>query len=124
MKKLLILPLLPLVITSCTTKIKFTNNTRAGGYAMGENITLKFTFKPTEKAPDRILVNILETKTGSMYTLNVPKGKCGEVCEYTTKWQGKKPDGSWPAGGKYLVYAMIGASQLVYSDTVEFGLAD
>jgi hypothetical protein len=108
MTRILLLLMAATILLSCSVKLKFSNTTRPGGYAMGENVTLKFSISPANKAPDRILVNILETKTGSMYTLQVDKGRCGDACEYATKWQGRKPDGSWPVGGKYLVFAMAG----------------
>jgi len=108
---------------SCENKLALTNNTRAGGYALGERVALRFSLSKTEQPPDSIDVSILERKTGYSYSFKAGLDNCDTLCGYSAVWDGRKPDGRWPSGGPYLVYAST-QNHTVYSDTVEIGLAD
>ncbi len=109
---------------SCREKYEITNNTRPGGYALGERISLKFSLSGNDDFPDSLSVHVLEKKTGYTYLARALRGECDDVCHYECIWDGRKPDGSWPAGGRYLVCAFAELNGMVYSDTVLIGLAD
>ncbi len=116
--------LLTTVIFSCSKHPALRNQTRAAGYAKGENILLTFKTKEAGSLPDSIQAFVLEKKTGYEYVLWAKKGACDSLCSYSTFWDGRKPDGSWPLGGAYLVYAKSVNHTSVYSDTVQIGLGD
>ncbi len=124
MKPLLLAILLLNFSVSCREKCEMSNDTRPGGYALGERISLKFSLSGNEDFPDSISVHILEKKTGYTYLARARRGECNDICHYECIWDGRKPDGSWPAGGRYLVYAIAELNGMVYSDTVLIGLAD
>ena len=124
MKPFLMAILVLSVLVSCRGKHEMTNNTRPGGYALGERISLRFSLTGNGGFPDSISVHILEKKTGYTYLARALQGKCNDICRYECIWDGRKPDGSWPAGGRYLVYAFAELNGMVYSDTVLIGLAD
>jgi hypothetical protein len=124
MKHLLPAILFLAVMVSCTDKYELTNDTRPGGYALGERISLKFSLSGSGEFPDSISVNILEKKTDYMYLARAGQGECNDICRYECIWDGRKPDGRWPAGGRYLVYAIAELNGTVYSDTVLIGLTD
>ncbi len=124
MKQLLPAILLLSLSFSCREKHEMTNDTRPGGYALGEKISLKFSLSGNDDFPDSISVHILEKKTGYTYLARAGRGECDIICNYESVWDGRKPDGSWPAGGRYLVYASAEINGMVYSDTVLIGLAD
>ena len=113
-----------LILISCEQNHKLKNETRAAGYAMGEKIDLRFSLSGFSHPPDSINVRILEKKTGYEYSDWAFKGSCDTACFYTSIWDGRKPDGRWPAGGRYLVYAMIDLGRPSFSDTVVIGLGD
>ena len=123
MRKISAIMIFAFFIISCEGSTSIKNQTRAGGYALGENVQLIFTIsgKPVEQ--DSLAVSVFEKKTG--YTYNMFAGRVdqesGERFEYS--WNGRKPDGSWPEGGRYWVYAQIPETNTV-SDTVEIGLTD
>jgi hypothetical protein len=114
--------LLILICASCRERLYIKNLTRPGGFAMGEEVQLMFETKATRTNPDSLPVFVLEIKTKYRYTAWALKGNCDKTCIYKVSWDGRKPDGSWPAGGRYLTYAIHDNG--IYSDTVEFGLAD
>ena len=124
MKQLLLAILLLSLSVSCREKYEMTNVTRPGGYALGERISLEFSLSGNDNLTDSISVCILEKKTGYTYRARAGRGKCDDICRYESVWDGRKPDGSWPAGGRYLVYASVDINGMVYSDTVLIGLAD
>jgi len=124
MKPLLLAILLLGFSASCREKYEISNDTRPGGYALGERISLKFSLSGNEDFPDSISVHILEKKTGYTYLAWARLGKCNDICHYGCIWDGRKPDGSWPAGGRYLVHATAELNGTVHSDTVSIGLAD
>ena len=124
MKPLLLAILLLGLSISCRGKYEMTNNTRPGGYALGERISLKFSLSGNDDFPDSISVHVLERKTGYTYLTWARRGECNDTCRYACIWDGRKPDGSWPAGGRYLVYGIVEQNGMVYSDTVQIGLAD
>jgi hypothetical protein len=109
---------------ACSKPQSLRNQTRSAGYARGENILLSFRTGVPDGAPDSIQVFVLEKKTGYEYLLWVKKGDCGTFCTYSIMWDGRKPDGSWPWGGVYLVYARTATRHNVFSDTVQIGLSD
>jgi hypothetical protein len=123
MKKKVLLIGLFLLFASCQNREFFKNQTRPGGYAMGENITLKFSTNDFKANPDSIAVFVLEKKTGYRYSLWATRAECTDVCLYETAWNGLKPDGSWPDGGTYFIYAVID-NDGIYSDTIQVGLGD
>ncbi len=124
MKQLLLAILLFSLSVSCREKHEMTNDTRPGGYALGERISLKFSLSGSDDFPDSISVQILEKKTGYTYLARACRGDYDDICHYEYIWDGRKPDGSWSAGGRYLVYAFVKIDGMVYSDTVLIGLAD
>ncbi len=124
MKSLLLAILVLSLSASCTEEYEMTNDTRPGGYALGERISLEFSLSGNDDFPDSISVRILEKKTGYAYLARARRGECNDICHYEYVWDGRKPDDSWPAGGRYLVYAFVKIDGMVYSDTVLIGLAD
>lgn len=124
MKHLLPAILFFAVIVSCRGKCELTNDTRPGGYALGERISLKFSLSGSGEFPDSISVHVLERKTGYTYLTRASRGDCNDICRYECIWDGRKQDGRWPAGGRYLVYAIAELNGTVYSDTVLIGLTD
>ncbi len=116
--------LLAAAIFSCNQKPTLKNQTRSAGYAKGENILLTFKTKEVGNLPDSIQAFVLEKKTGYEYVLWAKKGGCDSLCAYSTFWDGRKPDGTWPLGGAYLVYAKTANHISVFSDTVQIGLGD
>jgi hypothetical protein len=124
MKPLVVAIVLLSFSVSCRGKYEMKNDTRPGGYALGERISLKFSLSGIGEFPDSISVRVLERKTGYTYLARAGRGECNDICRYECIWDGRKPDGSWPAGGRYLVYAFADANGTVYSDTVLVGLAD
>lgn len=124
MKYMLLLISLMAIVYSCENGHRLSNTTRPGGYAMGERIVLQFSLPKSGDPPDSIDVEVLERKTGYTYSLQAGLEDCPTVCRYVCVWDGRKPDGQWPAGGPYLVYATAKLKRTVYSDTVEIGLAD
>jgi hypothetical protein len=123
MKKIALCMTLLSIMVSCQNRTFFKNQTRPGGYAMGEVITLKFSTNATKSSPDSVSVFVLEKKTDFRYSLWARRTVCQDVCQYEARWNGRKPDGSWPEGGRYFVYAVIGDDD-VYSDTIKIGLGD
>jgi len=111
-------------LLTCRQETTLHNQTRAGGYAMGENILLRFALSGIDNPPDSIDVSIWEKKTDYIYFLRAELDSCDTLCGYSLLWDGRKPDGRWPAGGRYLVYAKAELKHIVYSDTVAIGMAD
>lgn len=111
-------------IFACKKDPVLSNDTRPGGYAMGEKIRLDFSLATTSPVSDSIDVSVWEKKTGYIYALRAGLGNVNKTGKYSCYWDGRKPDGRWPEGGHYLVYATIDINQTIYSDTVEIGLAD
>jgi hypothetical protein len=124
MKKGVILSLLLLLSFSCNEQLFLRNETKPVGYAMGENIELKFASNAPQGTADSVEVFVLETKTRYLHDLWAKRAGCDTICQYSTFWSGRKPDGSWPVGGPYLVYAKMSDRQTIYSDTVQIGLGD
>ncbi len=124
MKPLILAILVISLSASCTEEYEMINDTGPGGYALGEKISLEFSLSGNGDFPDSISVHILEKKTGYTYLARARRGECDDICRYECIWDGRKPDGSWPAGGRYLVYASAELKGMVYSDTVLIGLAD
>jgi hypothetical protein len=123
-KRILVIALLLLASVSCEKQIFLKNKTNPVGYAMGENIGLSFESNLIESPPDSIAVFVLENKSRYEYSLWAKMASCDTVCRYSTFWDGRKPDGSWPVGGVYQVYARLSARLNVFSDTVQIGLGD
>jgi hypothetical protein len=113
-----------LIMVGCQENHRLKNETRAAGYAMGEKIDLRFSLSGFSQPPDSIKVRIVEKKTGYEYSDWALKDSCDTACIYTCVWDGRKPDGRWPAGGRYLVYAMTDLEKPSFSDTVTIGLGD
>ena len=111
-------------IFACQKIPVLTNDTRPGGYAMGENVRLEFSLATANSVSDSIDVSVWEKKTGYTYILRAGLETIDKTSRYSCYWDGRKPDGRWPRGGTYLVYATIELGQTVYSDTIEIGLAD
>jgi hypothetical protein len=111
-----------LIFISCANRTFFKNQTRPGGYAMGEKVEFRFLTNHVENPPDSVAVFVLENNTKFLYSVWAAREQCDSICQYDVIWDGRKPDGSWPAGGRYLVYAKL--SDEIFSDTVQFGLAD
>jgi hypothetical protein len=111
-----------ILLAACNDEFALKNMTRPGGYAMGEQVQLKFELENSKGAPDSIDVFVLESKTKYEYALRAGRGNCNGSCEYDVIWDGRKTDGSWPAGGRYQVFAGIG--ERAFSDTVQIGLGD
>jgi hypothetical protein len=125
MKKITIaFVLLAALILACNERPLLKNRTRSAGYAKGENILLTFNTGTAKGAPDSVQVFVLEKKTGYEYLRWARKGDCDVTCAYSIMWDGRKPDGSWPMGGVYLVYAKAPNRPSVFSDTVQIGLTD
>ncbi len=124
MKKAIVVILALTLWIGCKGQIALKNQTRHAGYAKGEQIRLSFSVADIEQAPDSILVGVVERKSGFHYSLVARKGTCTEFCSYEVTWDGRKPDGRWPMGGRYIVYAYTSRPTVVYSDTVEIGLGD
>ncbi len=116
--------ILVLLVSGCEYRFVLINRTRAAGYAMGEKINLQFLFVPSKISPDSIAVNVLERKSGFIYKLWAKRGECQDTCRYEIVWDGRKSDGSWPSGGRYEIFASALVHRIIYSDTVEIGLAD
>jgi hypothetical protein len=110
------------IALSCVDRAFLKNQTRPGGYAMGEKIDLRFISNRVNNPPDSIAVFVLENNTKFLYSTWAARTDCDSACHYSVAWDGRKPDGRWPAGGRYQVYAKL--SEELYSDTVTFGLAD
>jgi hypothetical protein len=111
-------------LTSCSGKIAHRNSTPARGYALGEAVRLGFSASVTKGAPDSIEATVIEKKTGYRYQVWARRGECDDSCAYSVSWNGRKEDGSWPAGGRYLVFARFSDRSGIYSDTVQIGLGD
>lgn len=111
-------------ILACDKDATLSNDTRPGGYAMGEKVSLNFSLPELNNPPAFIAVSVLEKKTNFIYSLRARLESRENVCRYACIWDGRKPDGRWPEGGPYLIYATAELKQTVYSDTVEIGLAD
>jgi hypothetical protein len=122
MKKLVWIVAVWALWVACDEKMYLKNQTRPGGYALGEKIRLSFETASMEIPPDSIAVFVFETKTKYKYAIKAGLKECNSICEYAVIWDGRKPDGGWPLGGRYLVFAGLGDE--IYSDTVEIGLAD
>lgn len=113
-----------LILSGCREDYQLKNETRAAGYARGERITLRFSLSGSAQPPDSISVAVLEKKTGYEYSNWAFIDSCDTACSYTCTWDGRKTDGRWPAGGRYLVYAIADPEKTSFSDTVEIGLGD
>jgi hypothetical protein len=122
MRKMVALMSSILIVLACANRAFLKNQTRPGGYAMGEKVELRFLTNSVGHAPDSIAVFVLENNTKYQYSIWAARQECDSVCRYGIIWDGRKPDGSWPAGGRYLVYAKL--SERIFSDTVQIGLAD
>ncbi len=114
------LAIMPMI--SCSGRAFLKNQTRPGGYALGEKVELKFLTNRVDPPPDSIAVFVLENNTKFEYSAWAARGACDSTCQYSVFWDGRKPDGRWPAGGRYLIYAKL--SDDIYSDTVQIGLTD
>ena len=123
MRKLLLLCILLTALISCAS-LHIKNETRRQGYAKGENILLTFTINQTKNPADSIRVFVMEEKSGYTYPLWAARTNCDKICNYAVTWNSRKPDGEWPMGGRYKVFAMIDKPKPVISDTVEIGLGD
>jgi hypothetical protein len=108
---------------SCKDQPEISNLTRPGGYAMGDSVRLDFSLSGMKTAPESLEVMVFEKKTGYVYEIFARPAEREDKGRYECFWNGRKPDGSWPAGGRYWVYAVIPESNVV-SDTVEIGLTD
>ncbi|MEE9555203.1 MAG: hypothetical protein V3W18_13020 [candidate division Zixibacteria bacterium] len=124
MKYALLTIAIVLPIFGCQKDPVLINETRPGGYAMGEKVPLKFSLSKIDNPPDSIDVSVWEKKTDYRYAFRAALENCDIVCGYSRIWVGRKPDGRWPAGGTYLVFASVEMKRTVYSDTVVIGLAD
>jgi hypothetical protein len=111
-------------LTSCNGKIALRNTTPARGYALGEAVRLNFSASVTTGTPDSIETTVIEKKTGYRYQVWAQRGECDDSCAYSVSWNGRKEDGSWPAGGRYLIFARYSEKCDIYSDTVQIGLGD
>jgi hypothetical protein len=112
------------VIFACRTTPVLKNETRPGAYALGERVALKFSLIGVKDPPDSIRASIIEMKTRYVYDLKLGVADTANGFAYELIWDGRKPDGRWPAGGRYLIYAMTEADGGTYSDTVRIGMAD
>jgi len=108
---------------TCQDRPVVSNLTSPGGYAMGDSVKLAFSVSGIVAVPDSLEVMIFEKKTGYLYETFARPADLKSENPYECFWNGRKPDGSWPAGGRYWVYAIIPESNVV-SDTVEIGLTD
>ena len=91
---------------------------------MGDAVALQFAVSGSKTKLETIDVRIFEKKTGYTYKTTAEITAFDDNGEYSCIWDGRKPDGSWPAGGTYWVYAVVGEKNKVVSDTVEIGLTD
>ena len=123
MRILLLLCVLLSVSISCNS-LRIKNETRQQGYSRGDNVLLSFSVNQTKDPADSIRVLVIEAKSGYTYNLWAAKFNCDKTCSYKALWNGRKPDGQWPIGGRYQVFAMIEKPNPVYSDTAEIGLGD
>lgn len=123
MNKILITVAGLIVLLSCKNQLAISNLTTPGGYAIGENVKLAFQVTGEKHLPDSLVVKVYEKSTGYIYSVSAQQDNCDNCGRYKYLWDGRKPDGSWPAGGRYWVYAVIPEAKAV-SDTVEIGLAD
>jgi hypothetical protein len=123
MKSITFLILISL-LGSCGNKAFLKNQTKPGGYALGEKVPLRFATDKIKNPPDSIKVYISEKKTSYRYSVWAQKVGCDNTCEYKAIWDGRKPDGSWPSGGRYFVYGSLRGNPDTPSDTVEIGLGD
>ena len=112
------------LLVSCKDDPKINNLTRPGGYAMGSAVELKFEVSGIKKIPDSLKVKVFEKKTAFVYEAFAYKINLKDHNEFSYLWDGRKPDGSWPSGGVYRVYALMGENNSIVSDTVEIGLTD
>lgn len=124
MNRILVITLSLAAMTSCNGKIALRNSTPARGYALGEAVRLTFLASVSKGAPDSIEATVIEKKTGYRYRVWARRGECDDSCAYSISWNGRKEDGSWPAGGRYLVFARFSEKSDIYSDTVQVGLGD
>jgi hypothetical protein len=124
MKKIVVILTLCGLFSGCQGRAFIKNQTRAAGYAIGEKIELRFASNKSQVPPDSIAVFVLEKKSDYRYETWASLQGCDDVCEYKAVWDGRKDDGSWPMGGRYLVYASFDSETPVYSDTVQIGLGD
>ena len=115
--------LILLLSVSCKDRPVISNLTEPGGYAMGESVKLVFSISGMKTDVDSLEVRIFEKKTGYLYEASAKPADSGSRDRYECQWNGRKADGSWPAGGRYWVYALLQESDVV-SDTVEIGLTD
>jgi hypothetical protein len=107
----------------CKDQPVISNLTRPGGYAMGDSVRFSFSVTGLKSSPDSLMVKVFEKKTGYLYDDIANPEDCDDCDRYECYWDGRKLDGSWPAGGRYWVYAVIPEYNAV-SDTVEIGLTD
>jgi hypothetical protein len=107
----------------CKDQPVISNLTRPGGYAMGDSVRFSFSVTGLKSSPDSLVVKVFEKKTGYLYHDIANPEDCDDCGRYECHWDGRKPDGSWPAGGRYWVFAIIPEYNAV-SDTVEIGLTD
>jgi len=124
MKYALFVLMITMAMPACENRPNLINNTRPGGYAMGENVPLRFSLTRIKNPPDSIEAQVIEKKTGYIYAIWADRGDCDDTCRYSCIWDGRKLDGRWPSGGHYLVYAIAEIEPAIFSDTVEIGLAD
>jgi len=124
LRKILSVVILAVIALGCGSEYQLKNRTRPMGYALGSDVKLSFTLNTNNNAPDSIAIEILETKTKYKYSEFGQLSTFNDSCVYICEWDGRKPDGSWPTGGRYYVSAYVDINGLVYSDTVEIGLTD
>lgn len=122
--KFFIILIFSAAIFACRETPVLKNETRPGGYALGERVALKFTLSGIKVPPDTIHTQIIEMKTRYVYDLRLGAAEKTNAGIYEGVWDGRKRDGRWPAGGRYLIYAMAEIDDGVYSDTVQIGMAD
>ena len=124
MKKVFIFVALFMFIFGCASEYKLKNNTKPMGYAMGSDVKLSFVLDTDKNVPDSIGVRVLESKSRYVYTDYARLAVTDDSSVYVCEWNGRKPDGSWPIGGRYYVSASVQIENTIYSDTVEIGLTD
>ena len=107
---------------ACSPGIR--NETRPAGYARAEDIMLRFSMDKSSTPLDSLRVCVIEEKSGFKYDVWAIRTDCMKRCHYLLNWNGGKPDGSWPLGGRYKIFAFIEQPKYVQSDTVEIGLTD
>ncbi len=91
---------------------------------MGSLLELKFQVSGFDNIPDSLKVRVFEKKTAFVYEVFAHKIILKDHNNFSYLWDGRKPDGSWPSGGVYWVYALLGRNHSIVSDTVEIGLTD